>query len=98
MNIKREIVRLVSLTQQPIGNLVSETVKGLYSIRVMSLQPYLKDKLNLITNEASKNYILNVALDSWFGMRIALMHLLLIQFPAYAIIVVYYKMNIGLYY
>ena len=98
MNIKREITRLVTLTQQPISSLVSDTVKGQYSIRVMNLQPYLKDKLNLITNEASKNHILNVALDSWFGMRIALMHLLLIQFPAYSIIVIYYKMNIEIYY
>jgi hypothetical protein len=44
MSTKREIVRLVGFTEGPIGNLVRDTVKGLYTIKVMSLQPYLTDK------------------------------------------------------
>lgn len=57
MNTKREIVRLSSYTEAPIGNLIKDTVKGLYPINVMSLQGYLMDKLNYVVNEASKNYL-----------------------------------------
>ena len=51
MNVKREIVRLESISRSPIISLINDTVRGLPSIRAMNLQKYLKGKMKNLLNE-----------------------------------------------
>jgi ATP-binding cassette subfamily C (CFTR/MRP) protein 1 len=87
MKIKREVVRFEAVTRSPLLNLVGDTLRGLPSIRAMELQAYMKGRFLGLLNANLQNGILMVALDSWFGLRISFLNLLVIQLPCYGLIV-----------
>ena len=91
MKVRREIVRLEAITRSPIQNLVSDTTKGLPSIRSMKLKNFLKEKMKHLLTENLKNSMFLCVIEFWFKFRAAYANIFLIQVPCYITILVLFK-------
>ena len=72
MNGKREVVRLFQITRSPVIGLGTSCVLGGSVIRRLGNQGYLQAKLEKMVDENSKNRLMDIGLDAWFSVNMAM--------------------------
>lgn len=60
-------------------------------MRSMNLQKFLREKTINLIRENLKNSLMAYGLDSWFGLRISLLNLFMVQIPSFAIMIYFFK-------
>lgn len=89
MKIKREAVRLESISKSPIISWTAETLKGLPQIRTMNKLSYVTKAMTDLLHGNMVSSMLSVGLDAWFRLRISLLNIFLVQIPSYLYIIYY---------
>lgn len=87
---RREYQRLESISRSPILNTSSDTVKGLPSIRNMSLQRFMRKKFEDGVDGNAKNALTSACLRNWFDLRLGLSGILLVHLPCYLMMLFYF--------
>ena len=91
MAVKREIVRLYSITKSPISGWGESVVKGSTVLRSIKKFDYCMKKMNFFIEENTKNGLISAALDSWFTIRLSIWSWILVLVPSYLYVIYQFK-------
>jgi len=74
----RELTRLQAISQTPVVQIFTETLKGVTSIRIFRKEDAMIRKYWEAIDENYKNQLMLTAVRSWFGIRVEFLSLLII--------------------
>lgn len=83
MRAKADIQRLEKITRSPIVSWLSQSLRGMPEIRALNLTNFIKEKMENLVDNYSKNPILLYGLDLWFSGRQNFINIIFIQLPCY---------------
>lgn len=86
VRFRKDLYRLDAITKTPLVNLTHEILDGKLIFKTFQKEGQVKRDISRLIEDNTKNEFLESALTSWFGVRMCLFNVLLVQGVCFAMI------------